>query len=119
MIYFIMKRRVVPFGLIPAYRGFNPACDSPIIMVGSEFQFCSLILCQLILRMLCIEIISGYVLLTAIFMFGLRERRSFRHASHTAGVIVVMTLFFGSILLIFSRPVLIVLNYYGLDSLLW
>ncbi|MBD0372860.1 MAG: hypothetical protein ICV60_18595 [Pyrinomonadaceae bacterium] len=69
--------------------------------------------------MLCIEIISSYALLTAIFMFGLRERRSFRHASHTAGVIVVMTLFFGSILLIFSRPVLLLLNNYGLESLPW
>jgi hypothetical protein len=69
--------------------------------------------------MLCLEIISGYVLLTAIFMFGLRERRSLRHASHTAGVIVVMTLFFGSILLIFSRPVLLLLNNFGFETLLW
>lgn len=69
--------------------------------------------------MLCIKIISCYVLLTAIFMFGLRERRSFRQASHAAGVIVVMTLFFGSILLIFSRPFLLVLNHYGLSSSLW
>lgn len=69
--------------------------------------------------MLCLEIISSYVLLTAIFMFGLRERRSFRRASHTAGVIVVMTLFFGSILLIFSRPVLLLLNNYGFETLLW
>ncbi|HKS28792.1 MAG TPA: hypothetical protein VJS44_13285 [Pyrinomonadaceae bacterium] len=69
--------------------------------------------------MLCLKIISGYMLLTAIFMFGLRERRSFRHACHTAGVIVVMTLFFGSILLIFSRPFLLLLNQYGLGSSLW
>jgi hypothetical protein len=66
-----------------------------------------------------IQIISSYVLLTAIFMFGLKERRSLRQASHTAGVIVVMTLFFGSILLIFSRPVLVVLSHYGLGSSLW
>jgi hypothetical protein len=69
--------------------------------------------------MLSIQIISAYALLTAIFMFGLRRRRSFRHASHAAGVIVVMTLFFGSILLIFSRPFLLVLNQFGLESLLW
>lgn len=69
--------------------------------------------------MLCIKIISSYALLTAIFMFGLRQRHSLRQASHTAGVIVVMTLFFGSLILIFSRPLLLVLNYYGLGSPLW
>lgn len=69
--------------------------------------------------MLCIKIISVYALLTIVFMFGLRERRDFSHASHAAGVIVVMTLFFGSILLIFSRPLFLVLNHYGLESFLW
>ena len=69
--------------------------------------------------MLCIEIISVYVLLTVVFMFGLRERRSFSHASHTSAVIVVMSLFFGSILLIFSRPIFLVLNHFGLESFLW
>ena len=69
--------------------------------------------------MLCIEIISGYVLLTVVFMFGLRQRRSFAHASHTSAVIVVMVLFFGSIILVFSRPLFLVLNYYGLENFLW
>ena len=69
--------------------------------------------------MLCIKIISGYALLTMVFMFGLRERRSFSHASHMSAVIVVMMLFFGSILLIFSRPIFLVLNHYGFESFLW
>jgi hypothetical protein len=69
--------------------------------------------------MLCVEIISGYALLTIIFMFGLRRRRSFSHASHTSAVIVVMVLFFGSILLVFSRPIVLVLNHYGFESFLW
>ncbi|MCA1557278.1 MAG: hypothetical protein LC731_01915, partial [Acidobacteria bacterium] len=60
-----------------------------------------------------------YVLLTLVFMFGLRERRSFAHASHTSAVIVVSVLFFGSILLVFSRPILLVLNHLGLESFLW
>jgi hypothetical protein len=69
--------------------------------------------------MLSIKIISGYALMTIVFMFGLRQRRSFAHASHTSAVIVVMALFFGSILLVFSRPLLLMLNHYGLESFLW
>jgi H+/Cl- antiporter ClcA len=69
--------------------------------------------------MLCAEIIFGYAFLTVVFMFGLRERRSFRHASHASAVIVVMVLFFGSILLVFIRPFLLVLNHFGLEGFLW